>query len=84
MRNTIVIKDENDNDLTVELLLSFKLEELGKEYIVYTINDDNVSEDVTVLISEIAYENGIQKIVPIKEEEKEMVLAFYNDIRNAD
>ena len=48
-----------------------------------TINDDNVSEMVSVIISEIATVNGERKIVPIKEEEKEMVLSVYDSIRNA-
>lgn len=83
-RNTITIKDEQNNDLVIELLLNFKIETLGKEYIAYTINDNNVSETVLVYISEIIYENGIQKIIPIKDEEKELVLSFYNDIRDAE
>ena len=52
--------------------INFKIESIGKEYIAYSVNDDNVSE----------YENNIPKIVPIKEEEKEMILMFYNSIRN--
>ena len=81
MRNVITVKDSNNQDMIVELLFNFKIDKLGKEYMVYTINDDNVSETVNIFISEVEYENNIPKIVPIKDDEKEMVLMFYDSIR---
>lgn len=81
MENKLTVKGIDGNDYTIEIITTFSLEELNKNYVVYTLNDDGVSESVTVLINEIVYENNEPKIVPIPEEETTMVLAFYNTIR---
>lgn len=83
MTNTITTINEKNEIITIEILIGFKIEEIGKEYVAYTINDDNLSNTVTVLISEIDYDNDIPKIVPIKEDEKEMVLLFYNNLKKS-
>jgi hypothetical protein len=53
-----------------------------KQYVIYTLNDDGVSEDVTLLINEYVVENDQPKIVPIPKEEVNLVLTFYNNLRN--
>ena len=77
----IVVKNYQGEELTIEILATFNLKELNKNYVVYTLNDDGVSEEVTVLINEYVLENDQPKIIPIPEEETAMVLAFYNTIR---
>lgn len=77
----IVVKNDQGEELTIEILATFNLKELNKNYVVYTLNDDGVSEEVTVLINEYVLENDQPKIIPIPEEETAMVLAFYNTIR---
>lgn len=81
MENRIIVKDNQGNDITIEIITTFNLKELNKNYVVYTLNDDGVSEEVTVLINEYVLENEQPKIIPIPEEETAMVLAFYNTIR---
>lgn len=81
MENRIIVKDNQGNDITIEIITTFNLKELNKNYVVYTLNDDGVSEEVTVLINEYVLENDQPKIIPIPEEETAMVLAFYNTIR---
>lgn len=81
MENKINVKDHEGNDITIEIITTFTLKELNKNYVVYTINDDGISENVTVLINEFILENEQPKIVPIPKEETKMVLAFYNTIR---
>ena len=81
MENKIIVKDNQGNDITIEIITTFNLKELNKNYVVYTLNDDGVSEEVTVLINEYVLENDQPKIIPIPEEETAMVLAFYNTIR---
>ena len=83
MKNSIKVKNIEGEDLEIEFLLTFKIEKIGKEYIVYSINDDGVSPTVNIFISEIKYENSIPKLIPIKEDEKEMVLLFYENIRSS-
>lgn len=83
MKNSLKIINEFEQEIIIEIILSFRIEELNKEYVVYTINDDNISDDVNIIISEIEYTNNVPKIKSILEEEKEMVILFYNNIKNS-
>lgn len=73
---------EDGSILTIEILIGFKVEEYDKQYVAYTLNDDNVSETVNVFINEIDYSGDKPRISGIKEEEKERVIAIYNEIKN--
>lgn len=77
MNNVKTVINENNEQVTVEILLGFEIEEFGKRYIAYTLNDDGVSESVNVFISEIVSDGEQLKVGSIKEEEKETVLIFY-------
>lgn len=79
MKNEAVYINENGEEIRVEVILSFSIEEFNKNYIAYTINDDDSLETAVVLINEVDIENN--KLLPIKFEEKEMVLTTYNDIK---
>ena len=79
MKNEVVYINENGVEIKVEVILSFSIEELRKNYIAYTINDDDSLETAVVLINEVDIETN--KLLPIKFEEKELVLATYNDIK---
>ncbi len=81
MGNVITVKDHEGNDIKIEILTTFSIEKLNKNYIIYTLNDDGVSEDVNLLINEYVVENDQPKIVPIPKEETNMVLAVYNTLR---
>ena len=83
MKNSITVSNVDGELLEIELLVGFKVEGIGKEYIAYTINDDDMREEVEVFISEVSYENEVPKVVPIKEDEKEMVLMFYSSLRSS-
>ncbi len=79
MKNEAVYINENGEEIRVEVILSFSIEEFNKNYIAYTINDDDSLETAVVLINEVDIETN--KLLPIKFEEKEMVLTTYNDIK---
>lgn len=81
MNNKITI-DNNGIPTTIEIILNFKVEELNKNYIAYCLNDDNVSEEVTICISEIDLDSNPPKIMDIKPEEMEAVLNFYEIAKN--
>jgi len=83
MKNVLKTLNEFGQEITIEIILSFIIEELNKEYVVYTINDDGISNDVNIIISEIEYINNIPKIKSIPEEEKEMVILFYNNVKKS-
>ena len=79
MDNYVIVKKENGEDIKIEIILSFTIEELKKQYIVYTINDDNTSPEVPILISEINQDT--KRIRSIPENEKDIVLEVYNNLR---
>ena len=81
--NILKTINEFGEEITIELLFNFEIKELNKNYVVYTLNDDGVSEDVNVLISEIYYDDKTPRIKSIEESEKEMVVLFYNNIKNS-
>ena len=81
MNNRLTVRDVEGNELNIEILITFRVEELNKKYVVYTIDDDGVSEEVTLLINEFIIENNQPKVVPIPKEEVNLVLTFYNNLR---
>ena len=78
MDNKIVLDREDGESITVEIILSFEIEELNKKYIAYTLNDNEEDEDVDVLISEIED----NKIKSVPEDEIEMVLEYYENAKS--
>ena len=83
MKKEIIVKNENQEDIEISVLGEFKIEELQKEYIMYSvINKDDNSHQGLVLIGEVVRDGDNVQVLGIKEEEKELVLAFYNEISN--
>lgn len=83
MITSINVINEKGDEIKVDIIMQFKIEELEKEYIVYTINDDGKSEDVYVCISEIEEKDGYYELKLIPEKEKNLVLVFYDAMRDA-
>ncbi len=78
------IVDENGQEIKIDIIMQFRIEELNKEYVLYTINDDGVSEDAFINISEIEKDaTGSYQLKLIPENEKNMVLTFYDSIRDS-
>ena len=74
--------NENGEEVKIDIIMQFKIEETNKEYVVFTVNDDGKSEDVYVNITGIEEENGSYKLRLIPEAEKNMVLVFYDNLRD--
>lgn len=82
--NRKTVRTENGEDVTIEILVNFKVEEYDKEYVGYTLNDDNDSFKIKVFISEIQYDStGKARVASIREDEKDLVLMIYKNIRNS-
>ena len=79
MGNVVKVKNENGEEIKIEIILSFSVEELNKRYIAYTLNDDGKKPKVAVLISEIDSNNKIKNI-PF--EERKLVMAAYNGAKD--
>lgn len=79
MDNYVVAKDVNGNDVKIEVILDFRVEEYNKEYVAYTLNDNNTSESAAVFISEIDPETKKLKSVPFAE--KDVVMEAYESAK---
>ncbi len=77
----ITVKNQFNNDVTISLIGTFKIETLDKEYIIYSIVDDNnLNENGEIILGEVIREGSDIKVLGIKKEEKELVVAYYNEI----
>lgn len=75
--------DENRKEITISVIGYFRVDELEKEFIMYSMVDDNVDNDMGyVLLGEVVRYDGIVQILGIESEERDMVLAYYNEISN--
>ena len=75
--------DENGKEITISVIGYFRINELEKEFIMYSMVDDNVDNDMGhVILGEVVRYDGIVQILGIESEERDMVLAYYNEISN--
>ena len=75
--------DENGKKITISVIGFFRVNELEKEFIMYSMVDDNVDNGMGhVILGEVVKYDGIVQILGIESEERDMVLAYYNEISN--
>lgn len=74
------IQNEKNEKLKIDIIFTFKVEKLDKEYIAYMLNDDKEADEGIVFISEIDIEK--QKIKSIGFKEKEIILDAYRKIKD--
>ena len=75
--------DSNNNTINIEAIKIFKINELGKEYIIYSIIDNNDSNpEGELLFGEIVRNDDSIQILGILPDEEDIVIAYYNEIRN--
>ena len=82
MINSVNVINEIGQYVKIDVIMAFKIEKYNKDYIVYTVNDDGKSEDVYMCIAGIQEINGKKHLRLIPEEEKNMVLVFYDNLRD--
>lgn len=75
--------NEMGQSVMIDIIGQFKIDEVDREYVFYTLNDDGTSEDVIILIAQIVMEDGKAKIISIPEKEKNMVIAFFNNMKDS-
>ncbi len=77
----INVRDEHGNRLYVSVMGMFEIPDLEKKYIMYGIVDDDPnSKNGGVLLGEVVGEGEDMQVLGILPEEKDMVLAYYNEI----
>lgn len=79
----ITYKNEEGNIITISVIGFFKVPELEKEFIMYSFTDDDSSkQNGLVLLGEIIKEEDNIQILGIDSNEKDLVLAYYNEVIN--
>ena len=79
MRNEKIVTIPTGEQVKIEVILSFKIEELNKNYVAYTVNDHDSLETATVFISEIDSETN--KLKDFDENDREVILAAYEEAK---
>ena len=75
------VRDENGNKLSISVMGMFEIPDLEKKYIMYGILNEDKSKDVGgVLLGEVVGEGEDIQVLGILPEEKDMVVAYYNEI----
>ena len=75
--------DSNNNTINIEAIKIFKIDELGKEYIIYSIMDnDDSNPEGELLFGEIVRNDDSIQVLGILPDEEDIVIAYYNEIRN--
>ena len=77
-----MIKDSDGDMMNISLIGSFRISELEKEYIMYSlVDDDENNENGHILLGEIVrMDDGNVQVLGILPEEKDLVVAYYNEI----
>lgn len=65
---SIVAKDGSIEE--VEVILAFEFKDTKKEYVVYTKNEKDENENVTVYVSNVDRSSGSPKLMGIEEDEE--------------
>ena len=79
----MIIKSEDGKDITISIVGEFRVEELDKEYIIYSIVDSDENNGMGgILIGEVERDDDEVKVLGIKDDERNMVMAFYKEISN--
>ena len=75
------VRDENGNKVTVSVMGMFEIPDLEKKYVMYSIlNEDDSISYGGVLLGELLGEGEDIQVLGILPEEKDMVVAYYNEI----
>lgn len=83
MTKTLTVNDPTGGKLNVSVLGTFRIPDLNKQYIMYSIEDTNQdNKNAAVMLGEVIGEGENMQIGGILKSEKEMVVAYYNEILN--
>lgn len=77
----LTVTNQFNNNVTISLVGTFQIPKLEKEFIIYSLVDDNPENiEGEIILGEIIRENNNIKVLGIESDEKDLVVAFYNEI----
>ena len=73
--------DKDRKSYVFEEIMTFHVDEIGKTFLAYTVNDDNVSENVDVNLVEILnMDSDKPTFKKIDDEDMNMVIEVFNNL----
>ncbi len=79
--NDDLFTNELQEKLDIQIVLGFEVPELKKNYVVYTTEGSKQSDKINLLISE--YDSTNYQLKDIPNNEIDMVLSFYNRVKES-
>lgn len=77
----VTIQNEQGENINITVIGTFEIPDLKKEYMMYSMEDENEENSLgAILIGELLKEEDKIKVAGVPEEEKEMVVAYYNEV----
>jgi uncharacterized protein YrzB (UPF0473 family) len=69
-KRMITLVEEDGSRTEAEVVIAFKVEDTGREYIIYTKNEIDDKGNVTVYVSAIEEVNGVKQLTGITSDEE--------------
>lgn len=69
-KKMLTIIDDDGSREEVEVILAFEFKDNKKEYIVYTKNEKDENDNITVYVSNVDRSSGEAKLLGVEEEEE--------------
>ncbi len=77
----LTIQNEQGENINISVVGTFEIPDLKREFMMYSMVDENEENSLgSILIGEVLREDGQFKVTGVPEEEKEMIVAYYNEI----
>lgn len=77
----VTIQNEQGENINITVIGTFEIPDLKKEYMMYSMEDENEQNSLgAILIGELLKDEDKIKVAGVPEEEKEMVVAYYNEV----
>ena len=77
----ITVKNEQGQNINISVIGSFRIPDFDKEFMMYSMVDENEDNNLgAVLLGEVIRGADGIEVVGIRDDEKEIVVAYYNEI----
>lgn len=77
------VRNAEGETINATFLCTFNIPDLDKEYVIYSINDDNPESKLgAILLGEVVRKGDDVQVLGIKKDEQELVVAYYNELKS--
>ena len=77
----ITVTNEQGQNINISVIGTFRIPDLEKEIMMYSMVDENKDNSLgAVLLGEVIRDGLKTEVVGVRDDEKDMVVAYYNEI----